>query len=348
MMLRIVVLVLIIVCADLAKGESKVPCYFIFGDSLSDVGNNNDLRTLAKTNYPPYGVDFPGGIATGRFSNNRTIEDFITTFLGFNKSIAPYSAQINEDILRGVNFASGAAGILSNSGSQLGDRVWMDKQIRNYLITTSKLVLKVRGHVSDYLNKCLYTVNIGSNDYINNYFMPENYPSKRLYTPEQFANLLIVRFRSQLQALYNTGARKVAVFGLGLIGCTPAQIAMRNATQCIDEINQAANLFNEKLPSLIDDFNRLPMAKFTLISLTAMQALNPLPPGIITTSTCCQLRSDFQCEPFTPPCANRNIYAFFDGYHPTDVVNGGVAESAYNTPNRMIANPMNINELSSS
>lgn len=54
---------------------------------------------------------------------------------------------------------------------------------------------------------------------------------------------------------------------------------MRNATQCIDEINQAANLFNEKLPSLIDDFNRLPMAKFTLISLTAMQALNPLPPG---------------------------------------------------------------------
>lgn len=78
MMLRIVVLVLIIVCADLAKGESKVPCYFIFGDSLSDVGNNNDLRTLAKTNYPPYGVDFPGGIATGRFSNNRTIEDFIS------------------------------------------------------------------------------------------------------------------------------------------------------------------------------------------------------------------------------------------------------------------------------
>lgn len=55
--------------------EPLVPCYFIFGDSLSDVGNNNNLNTKAKVNYPPYGIDFPGGKATGRFSNGRNFVD---------------------------------------------------------------------------------------------------------------------------------------------------------------------------------------------------------------------------------------------------------------------------------
>lgn len=57
-----------------AHGEPEVPCYFIFGDSLSDGGNNNGLVSLAKANYPPNGIDFPSG-PTGRFCNGRTIVD---------------------------------------------------------------------------------------------------------------------------------------------------------------------------------------------------------------------------------------------------------------------------------
>lgn len=58
-------------------GEApQVPCFFIFGDSLVDSGNNNYLPTLAKVNYLPYGVDFPIG-ATGRFCNGRTSVDIL-------------------------------------------------------------------------------------------------------------------------------------------------------------------------------------------------------------------------------------------------------------------------------
>ena len=57
-------------------GKPEVPCYFIFGDSLYDNGNNNDLDTVAKANYLPYGVDFRGG-PTGRFTNGRTTTDII-------------------------------------------------------------------------------------------------------------------------------------------------------------------------------------------------------------------------------------------------------------------------------
>ena len=51
---------------------------FIFGDSLSDVGNNQQLsRSLAKANLPWYGIDFGNGLPNGRFCNGRTVADII-------------------------------------------------------------------------------------------------------------------------------------------------------------------------------------------------------------------------------------------------------------------------------
>lgn len=63
-------------------GKPKLPCYFIFGDSLVDSGNNNGLVTSVKANYPPYGIDFPQGV-TGRFTNGRTIADILGDTLSF-------------------------------------------------------------------------------------------------------------------------------------------------------------------------------------------------------------------------------------------------------------------------
>lgn len=56
--------------------EAQVPCFFIFGDSLVDNGNNNRMVTLARANYRPYGMDFPQG-PTGRFTNGRTFVDVL-------------------------------------------------------------------------------------------------------------------------------------------------------------------------------------------------------------------------------------------------------------------------------
>lgn len=60
-------------------GTPRVPCYFIFGDSLVDCGNNNDLETAAKANYEPYGMDFPTGV-NGRFTNGLNVADLIGIF----------------------------------------------------------------------------------------------------------------------------------------------------------------------------------------------------------------------------------------------------------------------------
>ncbi|KAJ6861425.1 hypothetical protein NC651_037493 [Populus alba x Populus x berolinensis] len=60
----------------LASAASLVT--FIFGDSLTEVGNNKYLQySLARSDYPWYGIDFPGGKATGRFTNGMTVGDRI-------------------------------------------------------------------------------------------------------------------------------------------------------------------------------------------------------------------------------------------------------------------------------
>lgn len=58
------------------RRAEMVPAMFIFGDSLIDNGNNNNLPSFAKANYFPYGIDFNGG-PTGRFSNGYTMVDEI-------------------------------------------------------------------------------------------------------------------------------------------------------------------------------------------------------------------------------------------------------------------------------
>ena len=61
------------------RGAEAQRAFFVFGDSLVDNGNNNYLATTARADSPPYGIDYPTGRATGRFSNGRNIPDFISS-----------------------------------------------------------------------------------------------------------------------------------------------------------------------------------------------------------------------------------------------------------------------------
>lgn len=74
----VVVLALATVVAGAVSAPSRSPVIYIFGDSMSDVGNNNYLLlSLAKCNYPWYGIDYKNGYPTGRFTNGRTIGDIM-------------------------------------------------------------------------------------------------------------------------------------------------------------------------------------------------------------------------------------------------------------------------------
>lgn len=76
-------LYLLLLLSPCVRANPLVPALYVFGDSLLDSGNNNFLPTMAKANFFPYGSNFAGETATGRFTNGRTVADFIGTFSCF-------------------------------------------------------------------------------------------------------------------------------------------------------------------------------------------------------------------------------------------------------------------------
>lgn len=327
-------------------GEPQVPCYFIFGDSLVDSGNNNKLATAAKANYQPYGIDFPQGV-TGRFTNGRTLADIIGQLLGFVMFIPPYATATDQEISTGVNYGSGSAGIREESGSHLGDRISLDRQLLNHETTISRLSAQSnKTYTVEYLKKCIYLVNIGSNDYINNYLIPNIYPTSNIYTIDEYAAVLVEEYSQQLKTLYDLGARKVAVFGLGQIGCTPAEIAKygTNGKPCVEWIDDAVKLFDEKLMSLVNELNNdCSDARFTFINLTSISAPQGQVP--IPSPPCCQVGEDGQCVPNSTPCVAQAYYVFYDGFHPTELANRVVASRSYIAESPMDASPYDISHL---
>nr|XP_010924691.2 GDSL esterase/lipase At5g45670 [Elaeis guineensis] len=335
--------------------DPQVPCYFIFGDSLVDNGNNNDMASLARANYMPYGIDFPGG-PTGRFSNGLTAVDVIAQLLGFEDFISPYAAARDRALLTGVNFASAAAGIREETGQQLGDRISFSGQLENYQAAVQEVVniLGDEDSAANYLSKCIFSVGMGSNDYLNNYFMPAFYSSSRQYTPEQYANVLIEQYSQQIRTLYNYGARKVVLMGVGQIGCSPNELAQQssNGETCVNRINSAIQIFNSKLIALVDEFNTLDGAHFTYINAYGIFEdilRNPSAHGLtVTNRGCCGVgknNGQITCLPYQTPCPNRNEYLFWDAFHPTEAANIVIGKRSYSAESSSDAYPMDIRHL---
>lgn len=342
-----IVTVLLFLVLKLVEGAPQVPCYFIFGDSLLDNGNNNDLDTAARANYPPYGVDFPDG-PTGRFTNGRNMADFLAEHLDFDHYIPPYASATGNEILQGVNYASGSAGIRNDTGIHLGYRIYLGKQLENHKVTMSRVadILGDANSAKNHMNKCLFIVGIGSNDYINNFLMPETYPSSRLYSPSQYATILIQQYSQQLKELYEDGARKIALFGLPQIGCIPDQLKRHSTLFCVDSTNKAVQLFNENLKALVGDLNtNLPDAKFIYINMYSISSAIAI---TLLNNPCCQVSKTMpegQCVPGKSPCLLRATHFFYDNFHPTEIGNSIAALRAYRALLPSDSYPMDIRHL---
>ncbi|GMN43435.1 hypothetical protein TIFTF001_012638 [Ficus carica] len=341
--MKIWVVVVVVVCVVSNMMESccvkalaqRVPCFFIFGDSLADSGNNNHLHTSAKVNYPPYGIDFPEG-----------------QLLGFEHFIQPFATAAGTDnILDGVNYASGSAGILRQTGQHLGENVNFLGQVWNHRVVMAQMgkILGNRELTRQHLSKCFYWVGLGSNDYINNYYSPSHYTSSRIYTPEQFASVLIEEYCRQILTLYRYGARKVALAGIGRVGCTPNSLFLHDTkgSACVDYINKAVGYFNDKLLGLVEKLNsNFSDAKFIYIDSYGLGGVDPTSFGFKNWSSgCCAVNDVGQCIPSKNPCENRKEYVFWDSFHPTEALNLITANRIFSAENLSDTYPMDVNQL---
>ncbi|XP_057764175.1 GDSL esterase/lipase At4g18970-like [Salvia miltiorrhiza] len=337
----------------LIHAQQKVPCFFPFGDSLFDSGNNNNLLTLLKANYPPYGIDFIYG-STGRFTNGKHIPDILGQLLGYVVNVPPNTiGEGTNTVLRGVNYASGGAGILDETSLQLGQQIPMNQQLKNHQVNIGRIatILGNQTAANHLLRQCLYTVDMGNSDYVNNYYALPLTLTRILYSPESFAEKLIHEYSQQLTTLYNLQARKVAVFGLQPLGCIPRELFLYppKGTACVDFINDAVRLFNTKLISLVRHLNtNLPGANFTYINTYGILSGNfAATLGIkVPNASCCEVNKiTGLCVQDGAVCSNRDEYTYFDDYHLTQIVANYTTSRAYIAQTQSDATPVDIQTL---
>ncbi|XP_064988098.1 GDSL esterase/lipase At2g23540-like [Musa acuminata AAA Group] len=362
MKLASVVVVLCTTIAAVCGGDEGMKASFVFGDSLVDAGNNNYLPSLSKADIRPNGIDFSasGGQPTGRYTNGRTIADIIGELLGQENYAQPFLAPntTGRVILNGVNYASGGGGILNGTGKIFVNRLGMDVQLDYFNITRQQLDgLLGKAEAKEFLmKKSIFSITIGSNDFLNNYLLPVVSAGERATeTPDSFIDSLIISFRSQLTRLYSLDARKVVVANVGPIGCIPYQKTINKVkdAECVGLPNQLAVQYNSQLRDMLTELNdNLPGAKFVLANVydLVMELLtNHRSHGFRTTSyACCgdggQYQGIIPCGPTSTMCDDRSEYVFWDPYHPSEAANLFFAKYIVDGDTRYVS-PINLRQL---
>ncbi|XP_019185420.1 PREDICTED: GDSL esterase/lipase At5g37690-like [Ipomoea nil] len=322
-------LLIVVAIPAAVAAAASAPVTYVFGDSLTEVGNNNFLQSLAKSNYPFYGIDYFGGMATGRFTNGRTVGDIISEKMGI-PSPPPYLALLPNDeaYVTGVNYASGGAGILNDTGLYFVQRLTFDDQISYFEKTKEAIKARLGDEAAEkHCNEALYFVGIGSNDYVNNFLQP--FLAKGiLYTHDQFLELLTSTLNQQFMRLYHLGARKILYHSLGPLGCIPSQRVKSQTGECLYQVNVYVQEFNSRVKNMITTLNtQLPYAKMTFAD-TYHDVLdlieNPSAYGFKYSNTsCCNVDTSVGglCLPNSKLCLNRSEYVFWDAYHPSEAAN---------------------------
>ncbi|KAK3030676.1 hypothetical protein RJ639_035880 [Escallonia herrerae] len=337
---------------------------FVFGDSLVDAGNNDFLFTLSKADSPPYGIDFTpsGGQPTGRFTNGRTISDVVDQALGANSLPPPYLApnSASNAVHGGINYASGASGILDQTGKLFIGRIPLGEQITYFELNRAYMV-NVMGEngTKSFLNKAIFSVTIGSNDILN-YLQPSiPFFGEDKVSPPMFQDFMVSNLTVHLKRLHELGARKIIVVGVGPLGCIPFVRALHlvPSGKCSAKVNSLIQGYNKKLRDMLNQCNQEMGPETIYVYANSYDIFG----GIILNyhKYGFENANDPCCGGYFPPfvcfkgkdantssvlCNDRAKYVFWDAYHPTEAVNLIIAEKLLNG-DESASSPINIREL---
>ncbi|XP_058217011.1 GDSL esterase/lipase APG-like [Rhododendron vialii] len=339
---------------------------YSFGDSFVDPGNNNYIATNARSNFPPYGNDFPGRNATGRFSNGLLFPDFLAYFLGSEKyPLAYLGGELDfEEPVTAVSFASAGSGYdPATSNKTEAIQLWQQLQFfKEYKADLRNTVGKNRANSQ--IKAAVFYVHAGSADFALNYFRePFNYfddahGSKASSPLPEYEHFLLKRVQRFIQGLWVQGARKFAVSGLPPLGCIPigitnlppnpknSETVQNRDRKCLEHVNDVSEEFNSllvvKLQELQSKFPETNIAyiDFEVPLLDAIQ--DPSSYGFNEVNKgCCGTgltETGLYCNETTPICSDASQYVFWDAVHPTETTNEIIFASNLDAINEIIEN----------
>uniref|UniRef100_A0A5B6YV26 GDSL esterase/lipase n=2 Tax=Davidia involucrata TaxID=16924 RepID=A0A5B6YV26_DAVIN len=313
---------------------AKVPAIIVFGDSSVDAGNNNQISTVLKSNFQPYGRDFYGGRSTGRFSNGRIPPDFISQAFGLRPFVPAYLDPMYsiKDFAVGVCFASAGTGY-DNATSDVLSVIPLWKEVEYYKDYQKKLRAYLGNRKAHtVIREALYLMSIGTNDFLENYYTLPGRQSR--YSIDQYQDFLVGIAGNFIKELYGLGARKLSLGGLPPMGCLPLERTTNfiggNGDGCVERYNIVAMNFNGKLNGLVNNLNKeLPGIKvvFSNPYYPFLQIVQkPSSYGFeVAAAACCatgMFEMGYLCDQYNPfTCTDANKYVFWDSFHPTEKTN---------------------------
>ncbi|KAK9292751.1 hypothetical protein L1049_020731 [Liquidambar formosana] len=336
------ILGLVLACGIFVPQADATRAFFVFGDSLVDSGNNNYLVTTARADAPPYGIDFPTHRPTGEH-------------LGLEPTL-PYLSPhlVGKKLLVGANFASAGIGILNDTGFQFLNIIRIYEQFKLF----KHYQLRLRAHIGEeaaqrLVNQALVLITVGGNDFVNNYYLVPYSARSRQFSLPDYVRYLISEYKNILTRLYQLGARRVLVTGTGPMGCAPAELAMRSPSgQCSIELQRAAALYNPQLVQMLSQLNReIGANAFVAANAYRMNMdfiTNPQAYGFITSQVACCGQGPYNglglCTMASSLCPNRDQYAFWDPFHPSEKANRIIVRQIM-TGTAEYMSPMNLSSI---
>ncbi|XP_059461582.1 GDSL esterase/lipase At3g14820-like isoform X1 [Corylus avellana] len=308
-----------------------IPALFAFGDSILDTGNNNNLVSIIKTNFPPYGRDFVGGKPTGRASDGKVPSDLIAEALGIKELLPAYLHEDTkvEDFPTGVCFASSGSGY-----DPLTTTLLQVLSLSDQLDLFKEYITKLRGTAGEdranfIISNGLYIVSAGNNDIGLSYFLTQL--RKLQYDVPSYNAFLVASASSFLKELYELGARRIAVFSTIPLGCVPILRTLFGGIQrvCPENIKEAAELFNANLSTELHSLsNNLPDANIFLVDVynpLLHLSRDPAKFGFeVGDRGCCGTGTVEFCETCNElvdllSCSDASKYAWWDSVHPSEM-----------------------------
>jgi phospholipase/lecithinase/hemolysin len=218
---------------------------YVFGDSLSDIGNLNYINGGSAW--------ISGRYDNGRFTNGPAWVDALAAAFGINSnqfvpSLSPQASKENFAANYSIDFAYGGAATGLNNTTPIGDL--HVRGLQGQVADFSALAASAGG-VTD-AQHSLYTIWAGANDYL----LGGN-PATGIPAPD--SNAIVGNVTGAIQALYNEGARNFLVPTMVDFGSLPIVASLGTAAQA-------------QFSALAQEYNAL--------LLSALQSLRLIDPGI--------------------------------------------------------------------